>query len=406
MNGGSERREAPAKEERHARYEELRRRTQELQEQFERGAARQERWQALNRWLMSHASEGVAVLAAGRLVSANRRFYAFCAPPAEWRCLSDPGIEPGPLLDLTLGVGREAVSAQDGQDAEREPRRLLLAAAYPEERFLELYVEVIPEEPDQATLVLCDVTEREQLARLQEENERREQFLALLAHELKNPLAPISNAAELIRQLSPDRKVQRAAEVILRQAQHQARLVEDLLDAARVREGKVTLRLRRLDLRGALREAADATEEARRAKQIRLQVDMPPEPVCARADATRITQLVVNLLANAAKFTGEGGENRLTLEAGHDVAWIRVQDTGVGIDPSLLPHVFEPYAQAACPQAPGNSGLGLGLALVRSLARMHGGGVRAASDGPGKGAEFTVWLPLAEPGATSAADAD
>src|SRR5262249_42584538 len=208
-----------------------------------------------------------------------------------WRCLSDPGIEPGPLLDLALGVGREAVSAQDGQGAEREPRRLLLAAAYPEERFLELYVEVIPEEPDQATLVLCDVTEREQLARLQEENERREQFLALLAHELKNPFAPISNAAELIRQLSPDRKVHRAAEVLLRQAQHQARLVEDLLDTARVREGKVTLRLRRLDLRAALREAADATEEARRAKQIRLQVDMPPEPVCVRADATRITQL-------------------------------------------------------------------------------------------------------------------
>lgn len=218
----------------------------------------------------------------------------------------------------------------------------------------------------------------------------RDEFLAMLAHELRSPLASIVSAAELLLRSDPARS-RSVAETILRQAQHQARLVSDLLDAARVRQGKIALRPVRLDLREPVREAVAATEHER-AHGVRLHLRLPERAVWVLADATRLTQCLSNLLGNAAKFTPGGGDNWLSIEES-GVAYVRVQDNGQGIEPELLPHLFEPFTQADRSLGRRRGGLGLGLSLTHKLMSLQAGGVRADSDGPGRGACFTLWLP-------------
>src|SRR5262245_49620856 len=175
---------------RHARYQELLRRCQELQERFVRGAVSQGGWHTLQRWLMCHAGEGVAVLAGSRLAAANRRFYTLCSSAAEWRCLSDSEITPGPLLDRAVAAGKQFTREGSGRPPADLPARRFLFSSSGEASFVELCVERVLEEPAETLLILRDVTDREQLRLLRAENERQEQFLAFLAHELQNPLAP------------------------------------------------------------------------------------------------------------------------------------------------------------------------------------------------------------------------
>jgi CheY-like chemotaxis protein/two-component sensor histidine kinase len=232
---------------------------------------------------------------------------------------------------------------------------------------------------------------------LRESDRRKTEFLAVLSHELRNPLAPILTGVEILESSAPgSAAAARARAIIRRQTEHLARLVDDLLDVTRVSRGKIELRRVRLDLRDVVRRTLDDHRDQLDGRSIALEVALPPEPVWLDADATRMAQVVGNLLHNAAKFTPAGGAVCVTLSALGGQAELAVRDTGIGIDAQDLPRLFEPFAQGDQGLARSAGGLGLGLALVKGLVELHGGRVRAASDGPGRGAEIAVVLPLAE----------
>jgi signal transduction histidine kinase len=231
---------------------------------------------------------------------------------------------------------------------------------------------------------------------LQESDRRKDEFLAVLSHELRNPLAPIQNGIYILRRAMPqDERAARAVEVIERQARHLERLVSDLLDVTRIARGKVQLQRQRLDLADALRRTADDHRPDFAAKRVEFQVTTPPGPVWVDADPTRLAQIVGNLLVNALKFTDAGRSVSLALALDGRSAAIVVADEGAGIAPQLLPVIFDPFTQADRTLARSQGGLGLGLALVKGMVELHGGDVSATSRGPGQGATFRVRLPLA-----------
>jgi PAS domain S-box-containing protein len=235
---------------------------------------------------------------------------------------------------------------------------------------------------------------------LREADRRKDEFLGMLSHELRNPLAPIRNSIYLLGHAPPgsDQAI-RAQRVIERQTEHLTRLVDDLLDVTRIARGKIELRRSRIDLREVVSRAADDFRLLLHDRGIEFRVGIPDVTLQADADPTRITQLVGNLLHNAAKFTRRGDEVTLSLrQAGDGAAEVRVRDTGVGIDPALQPSIFEPFVQGERTLARTEGGLGLGLALVKGIAEMHGGSVEVESAGKGKGAEFVVSLPIVSPG--------
>jgi CheY-like chemotaxis protein len=233
---------------------------------------------------------------------------------------------------------------------------------------------------------------------LRQADARKDEFLAMLAHELRNPLAPISAAAELLRigRLDPE-SIRRTSQVIGRQVGHMTGLVNDLLDVSRVTRGLVELECQPLEL---ARVIADAVEQIRpliEARRHRLTVSAAPGLAGLEGDHKRLVQVLANLLANSAKYTPEGGEIELCAERSPGAVVLRVADNGSGIPGEVLPHVFDLFSQAKRTPDRSQGGLGLGLALVRSLVELHGGSVSAHSGGPGEGAEFTVWLPCAAP---------
>jgi signal transduction histidine kinase/CheY-like chemotaxis protein/HAMP domain-containing protein len=231
---------------------------------------------------------------------------------------------------------------------------------------------------------------------LLDQDRRKDEFLALLAHEIRNPLAPIITGLEVLaRAPAESEKATRAKALIDRQARHLALLADGLLDATRVARGKVTLDKRPLDLRGLLQSLAEDHRLVCQQHGLALEVALPDEPLWVDADRTRLTQVVGNLLQNAVKFTGCGGTVALTLEQEPARALLRVRDTGTGIEAHMLSRLFEPFTQAEATLDRTGVGLGLGLALVKGLVELHGGTVSAASEGLGKGAEFCVRLPLA-----------
>jgi PAS domain S-box-containing protein len=243
-----------------------------------------------------------------------------------------------------------------------------------------------------------DVSERKRAeAALREADRRKDEFLAVLAHELRNPLAPIRHAVEALRLLGQGEQAAQARGLIERQVTHLARLVDDLLDVSRIARGKVLLRPRRLDLAALARAAVEDHRPLLEAAGLSLATELPAGPVWAEGDPTRLTQMVGNLLHNAVKFTDAGGRVSVRLEAVDGQAVLSVRDTGVGMDEDILRRLFEPFSQADRSIARSRGGLGLGLALVKGLAELHGGGVAAASAGPGLGSELTVRLPLAGP---------
>jgi signal transduction histidine kinase len=231
---------------------------------------------------------------------------------------------------------------------------------------------------------------------LQEADRRKDEFLAVLSHELRNPLAPIRNSLFLLRQGMPaDERSRRAVDVLERQSTHLERLVNDLLDVTRIARGKVQLQKQRLELGGALRRIADDLRPDFAAKGVRLELRTPAEPIWIDADPTRLAQIAGNLLVNALKFTDGGRSVVLTLAEEEPTAAFEVRDEGAGISPQLLDRIFEPFTQADRTLARSQGGLGLGLALVRGMVQLHGGAVEVQSEGPGRGAVFTVRLPRA-----------
>jgi signal transduction histidine kinase/ActR/RegA family two-component response regulator len=236
---------------------------------------------------------------------------------------------------------------------------------------------------------------QELTALLREGERRKDEFLATLSHELRNPLAPIRTAVALIKMsLGEPAKVESAARVIDRQASHLTRLIDDLLDVSRITRGKVELRLDRLNLYGVLEQAAEGVRPFSDAKQLRLTLKRPDRPILVLGDSVRVAQIVGNVLHNACKYSREGGRIQVELDEKDGFAEVQVRDEGVGIEKAQLERIFDMFMQveSATSRAPG--GLGIGLSLSRSLAELHGGTLTASSDGLGKGSVFTLHLPL------------
>jgi PAS domain S-box-containing protein len=240
-----------------------------------------------------------------------------------------------------------------------------------------------------------DITERRDAAELlQEADRRKDEFLATLGHELRNPLSPIRNGLQILRLSQDPAARERLVGMMERQVDHLVRLVDDLLEVSRISRGKIELRRERVELGPIVHSAIEACRPLLQQEGHELVVDLPSEPVVLDADAVRLVQVVANLVNNAAKYTEPGGSIRVAARLGDGVVELSVLDNGVGIPPEMLPSVFEMFAQVNRTLGRSQGGLGIGLALVRHLVALHGGSVEAHSGGDGKGSEFVVRLPM------------
>ncbi|MDR3633045.1 MAG: response regulator [Isosphaeraceae bacterium] len=276
-----------------------------------------------------------------------------------------------------------------------------------EERWFRVAVDPVSNQDGKrqgAVCIISDITDRrrmeEELRRRADElmaaDLRKDEFLAMLAHELRNPLAPILNSLEEIRLSGPaELDTGRALDIAGRQVRHMARLLDDLLDVARFTRGKIQLRKGAVELTLVASLAAEAVRPRIEGKGQEFSLSLPSEPVWVEGDPTRLEQVLGNLLNNASKYTDAGGRIALTLERDGDEAVLRVADNGIGLSPDMLPRVFDLFSQADLSLDRAEGGLGIGLTLVRSLVEMHDGQVSAQSGGPGRGSEFVVRLPIA-----------
>jgi PAS domain S-box-containing protein len=259
--------------------------------------------------------------------------------------------------------------------------------------------------------VMRDLTERKQMeeqlraraAELQEADRRKNEFLAMLSHELRNPLAPILTSLYFLREQHPstDPLVEQSRGVIHRQVMHLKRLIDDLLDVSRMALNRIQLQRESLDLSVIAARSAEDIRSLIRDSGQELTVTVHPDPLPLSADAVRLEQIIMNLLTNAAKFTDPGGKLWLTTERDGDHAVVRVRDTGIGMAPEMLGHAFDLFTQADQGLARVRGGLGIGLNLTRNLVALHGGTIEARSEGEGKGSEFIIRVPLAPSEATS-----
>jgi signal transduction histidine kinase len=226
-------------------------------------------------------------------------------------------------------------------------------------------------------------------------SDRNNEFMTVFSHELRNSLGAIRSAARILRMdTSADPSAVKARMLIERQVGQMTRLVEDLLDVSRVRSGQLHLQCERIDLRAVAAHAAQTVEFTMHQRNHSMTTSFPDAPVWLQADPARLEQVFVNLLLNAAKYTDAGGNVGLFVERQDGDAIVRIRDTGIGIAPDVLPHVFDLFVQADPSSRRADAGLGIGLALVRSLVERHGGRVTVASAGPGHGSEFAVFLPM------------
>ncbi|MCS0588164.1 ATP-binding protein [Massilia norwichensis] len=277
-------------------------------------------------------------------------------------------------------------------------------------RYLELGNVSLLERPAQGVTLVSAAqsalrARRRQYA-MREVDQRKDEFLAMLGHELRNPLAPIRAASDLLRlpSLGPER-IQQTSEIISRQVKHMTGLIDDLLDLSRVSRGLVTLDETLLDARQIVTAAVEQVRPLVDARRHRVTIQMPGEAAFVHGDQKRLVQIVANVLNNAAKYTPEGGEIGVALFADEDTVSYVVSDNGIGMAPHMIEHVFDMFAQAERSSDRSQGGLGIGLALVRNLVALHGGRVAAYSEGIGKGSRFTVTLPRVEDAAREAAPA-
>ncbi len=262
-------------------------------------------------------------------------------------------------------------------------------------------------DPERLLAVSRDITKRRRLEEslvaraedLARADRNKNEFLAMLAHELRNPLAPLRNAAEILQteEASAEERTE-AQRIIGRQIESMSRMIDDLLDVARITEGKIELRKQPVALEAILTAATSLVRSSFVARHQDLAISMPTSPVFLHADATRLEQVFVNLLSNACKYSDEGCHISVTAERavglGPPEVLVRVRDDGAGIDPELLPRIFDLFVQASRTLDRSNGGLGIGLTLVGRLVKLHGGSVEAHSAGLGHGSEFVVRLPI------------
>ena len=321
------------------------------------------------------ASDGASAVVCGSIVSEDVEPAPVAAPhlPAAWlegcqAVCTTPLLTGGGQLIGTIAT----YFPQPHRPADREIR------------MVELYARQAAEFIDNARLY------RE----IQEADRRKDEFLAMLAHELRNPLAPLLNSLHLLGLgADDDSTAEQIRGVAERQARHLARLVDDLLDVSRISNGKIQLRRGPLDLRAAISRALETVRPLVESRHHELTTSLPPDPVPLLADAARLEQILANLLNNAAKYTEPGGRIALEVARDGDDAVMRIRDSGIGIAPELLPRVFDLFTQEDRSLDRSQGGLGIGLTLVRRLVELHGGSVTATSAGVGQGSEFVVRLP-------------
>jgi PAS domain S-box-containing protein len=338
----------------------------------------------------------------------------------EWNSLTDEnkwspeiqalyGLEPG-TFEGTYEAWARLVHPDDLPRAEEDVRRALETGKYFTEfrvvwpdgsvHWLEARANVFKDGHDKAVRIIgvnMDITERKRFEEaLREADRRKDEFLAMLAHELRNPLAPIRNALHVIQMRGQERRqaVRQAWEMIERQVENLVRLVDDLLDVSRISRGKINLQKEPVDVATLVARAVEGSRPLIEARRHDLKVALSDEPMRVEADPTRMAQVLWNLLNNAAKYTPEDGRIWLTASKEGGEAVIRVRDTGMGIPPELLPKMFDLFVQAERTLDRAEGGLGIGLTLVRRLTELHDGVVEAFSAGPGEGSEFVVRLPL------------
>jgi PAS domain S-box-containing protein len=296
---------------------------------------------------------------------------------ANYNCTGQPKI---------IGIGREVTGRRS--DGSTFPMDLAVSEFRLHER--RFYTGIIRDITDRKRL---EQELRRRLTELAETDRRKDEFLAMLAHELRNPLAAISNAVQLTGRFGDPEQSEWSVKVINRQVKHLARLIDDLLDVSRITRGKIQLRKETVDAAAIFRNVVDSVRPLMAERQHVLTLSITPGYLWLEADPTRLEQILSNLLNNAAKYTENGGHIRLSAERdGNDIV-VKVRDTGIGIAPEKLPQMFELFAQGDRSLARLEGGLGIGLTLARSLTEMHGGSLSAKSDGPGTGTEFTVRLP-------------
>jgi len=253
--------------------------------------------------------------------------------------------------------------------------------------------------PSKLRGMTMDVTERYEAEReLRESNRRKDEFLAMLAHELRNPLAPIRTATDMLKMTADrDPRAKMATDVISRQVTHMTTLVDDLLDVSRVTRGLVQLQKESVDMNAAVLDALEQSRPLIENRQHRLTITASEQPALVLGDHTRLVQVLANLLNNAAKYTPQHGRIAVDVQMAHGTVQVSVTDNGIGIDQKLLPRIFELFTQAAQTPDRTQGGLGIGLALVKSIVELHGGAVSASSAGPGSGTTFTISLAAAGP---------
>ena len=281
----------------------------------------------------------------------------------------------------------------------QKPREFEIVGLRGTRRLMESHSVPLYDEAGKVSAVLSvtrDIGERRRAeVALREAAQRKDEFLATLAHELRNPMTPIRYAAASLRKGMPDHALQHARDVIERQGKQMARLLDDLLDMSRVTRNVIELKRAILDLRDLVSEAVDTAKPLLTNLQHRLTLSIPPNPLWVYGDAARLRQVIGNLLDNAAKYTERGGRIEIWLETRNGQAVVHVKDTGIGISPELIPRVFELFTQLHRSLHGAQGGLGIGLTVVKRLVELHGGTIEASSDGLHRGAQFTVLLPLA-----------
>jgi two-component system CheB/CheR fusion protein len=348
--------------------------------------------------------------AQGRLVRANPAFRRMLGNADEWRDLSAAErirqvrleTADGQPIDPASSPGARALA---GETVHGELQRL----PRPDGTVLHLATSSAPIRTASgivgAVVVFSDITERVRAEQeLREVDQRKNEFLAVLSHELRNPLTPVRNSLYVLRNAVPgSAQAKRAEDVIDRQTTQLARLVDDLLDITRVSQNKIRLRLARLDLNEVVQRALEDHRLLFEEREITINPSLSPEPLFINGDDARLAQVVGNLLSNAAKFTPRGGSVtiRTVKQSARRRAQLWVIDTGTGLEPATLRRLFQPFMQAEMTLDRSEGGLGLGLALVKSLVEMHGGEVCAHSEGPGRGTELVVELPLLSTAAVS-----
>jgi PAS domain S-box-containing protein len=327
---------------------------------------------------------------AGNVLYCNSRFIELVREPAD-AVLGRPIREFVPLSDRPL---LEQAIATAHKAAARVELHVLAAEGHATPAHFALSP-LRTEHFDGLCLVVTDLTDYYRSRELVASGRRKDEFLAMLAHEFRNPLAPIRNAVDVLGLLGPgDERLGQMRGVIGRQVDHLSRLVDDLLDVSRITQGKISLQIEPVDVNRVLSAGVELARPLIDERRHRLTLRPLIEPAPIAGDFTRLVQVIGNLLNNAGKYTPEGGEIVLSAERDGAAVVIRVVDNGAGIDAELLPHVFELFTQAPRTPDRAQGGLGIGLSLVHSIVGLHGGSVQARSDGAGKGSELVVRLPV------------